>query len=245
MTTEEFIIRAREVHGDKYDYSLTIYDGALKDVKIIYDNIIYDQLASSHLCGKMPEYRLNTETFITKAKKVHGDKYNYDKLDYVNSVTNVIIILDNIEYLQNPSSHLSGCCPENLNFRNTEEYINDCKKIHGNRYDYSKTIFSRLRDNVIIICHNRTKKSNYEEHGEFSQNAQSHIMGNNCAKCVGRFNRSIKMNIKTQEQFIDKSIEVHGDKYDYSLVDFTVISKKVKIIHNGNIYMNKKLIVIL
>lgn len=63
-TTEDFILEAKNIWGDKYDYSLTEYTGALNDVKIIYNGIVYEQRASSHLLGLSPEFRNNEESLL-------------------------------------------------------------------------------------------------------------------------------------------------------------------------------------
>jgi hypothetical protein len=53
--------------------------------------------------------RLTTEEFIEKARKVHGDKYDYSKAEYVNSVIKVCIICPiHGEFWQNPNSHMNG-----------------------------------------------------------------------------------------------------------------------------------------
>lgn len=73
-TTEDFILEAKETWKDKYDYSLTEYTGALNNIKIIYNGIVYEQRASSHLLGLAPEFRSNEESLLR-------DKVNqYDKV---------------------------------------------------------------------------------------------------------------------------------------------------------------------
>ena len=72
-TTEDFILESKEIWKDKYDYSLTEYTGALNNIKIVYNGIIYEQRASSHLLGLAPEFRSNEESLLR-------DKVNqYDK----------------------------------------------------------------------------------------------------------------------------------------------------------------------
>ena len=96
-TKEEFIKEARELHGDKYDYSKVEYIGALKKVCIICPiHGGFEQTPHNHLggqgcptCGKCIPTK---EEWIAEARKVHGDKYDYSKVDYVNSRTKVCII---------------------------------------------------------------------------------------------------------------------------------------------------------
>lgn len=63
-TTEEFILESKKIWGEKYDYSLTSYTGALDNVKIIYNGVVYEQRASSHLLGLAPEFRNNEESIL-------------------------------------------------------------------------------------------------------------------------------------------------------------------------------------
>jgi hypothetical protein len=72
-TTEDFILESKQIWNDKYDYSLTEYTGALNNIKIVYNGIVYEQRASSHLLGLAPEFRSNEESLLR-------DKVNqYDK----------------------------------------------------------------------------------------------------------------------------------------------------------------------
>lgn len=105
-TQEEFLRQAKEVHGDKYDYSQVKYEKSSKKVKIICHKIdpvtgeehgVFLQDAYDHISGKgcpkcSPTHKLDNETFISKAKEVHGNKYNYEHVHYVNTHTPVEII---------------------------------------------------------------------------------------------------------------------------------------------------------
>ncbi|EFX2640874.1 GIY-YIG nuclease family protein [Shigella sonnei] len=115
LTTEEFIARSRVIHGDKYDYSLVEYKGSNKKVKIICpEHGVFEQTPHNHLdgggcrkCGGNAP--LDTETFIAKAKAVHGDKYDYSKVVYKNNRTKVKIICpEHGVFEQQPNHHLQG-----------------------------------------------------------------------------------------------------------------------------------------
>ena len=116
LTTEEFIKKAKEVHGDKYDYSQTVYNGLKNKVKIICpEHGKFEQVAYDHLRGfkcrfcKYKENRLTKDTFIEKAYKIHGDKYDYSKVEYINNHTPVTIICPKHgEFKQKPMYHLMG-----------------------------------------------------------------------------------------------------------------------------------------
>ena len=123
LTTEEFIERARRVHGDKYDYSEVEYVNNHTKVKIICPKHgIFEQVPSSHLSEKgcqicAGNIRLTTEGFVAKAKQVHGDKYDYSKVDYVNAHTKVKIGCPKHGiFVQEANTHLrgGGCSTCNL-----------------------------------------------------------------------------------------------------------------------------------
>lgn len=104
----------------------------------------------------MPK-RLTTEEFIAKAKAIHGDKYDYSRSNYKNSMTKLIIICkEHGEFLVTPNGHLSqkhGCrvCARNKPM-NTVEFISRAIGIHGDLYDYSEVEYSGSHNVVKIIC---------------------------------------------------------------------------------------------
>ena len=117
-TTESFILKASEIHGDKYDYSLTDIKNIHSKIKIICKiHGEYEQLATNHIqgrgcqkCGK--SLISNKEDFIKKAHYIHNNYYNYDMVEYVNAITKVKINCPlHGQFLQSPNHHLSykGC----------------------------------------------------------------------------------------------------------------------------------------
>ena len=101
----------------------------------------------------------------------------------------------------------------------TEEFIERAKKVHGDKYDYSKTEYANNYTKVCIIC---------PEHGEFWQTPNCHLDGQGCPKC-GIKKRSVNKTLTTEE-FIKKAMDIHGDKYDYSKVQYLNNRTKVCII---------------
>ena len=234
-TKEEFIKDAREEHGDKYDYSKVEYVNARTKVCIICpEHGEFWQVPSSHLSGRgCPKcsgvYAPTTEEWIASARKVHGDKYDYSNVKYINDRTKVCIICpEHGEFWQTPNNHLAGSdCPkcgiekvrENLSF-SKEEFIKKAREVHGDKYDYSKVKYVNSATKVCIIC---------PEHGEFWQEANSHLQGIGCPTCGGT-------HLLTTEGWITKARKVHGDKYDYSKVKYVNAKTKVCIIcseHGG------------
>lgn len=94
-----------------------------------------------------------------------------------------------------------------------EEFIDKSIIIHNSKYCYDNLNYINNKTKIKIIC---------PIHGEFEQEAGSHLKGNGCSKCSGK-------NLTTDE-FIEKSKTKHGDKYDYSLVKYYGSFNKIKII---------------
>ena len=162
------------------------------------------------------------DSFIEKARKRHGDKYDYSKVEYKDSVTKVKIICPiHGEFEQAPAAHVRGnecplCANRNrgrLSRRSLEEFISKAREVHGDKYDYSKVEYVNVDTKVKIIC---------PTHGEFEMRPMSHLLGRGCPRCDGR-------NL-TQDDVIKRFREVHGDKYDYSKVVFKKVHEKVTII---------------
>ena len=118
------------------------------------------------------------EEFIKGARKKHGDKYDYSKVDYVNKRTKVCIIChEHGEFWQTPSSHLQGKgCPicGGTSTLTKEELIKKARKVHDNKYNYTKVEYVNNKTKVCIIC---------PEHGEFWQTPYDHFYGCGCPKC--------------------------------------------------------------
>ena len=175
-----WIKKCKEVHGEKYDYSLFKDGVTTKDnVNIICKHHgVFSCRLGSHIYLKNGCPRCNemtTEKFIEKAKRVHGDKYDYSKVEYTNSYTKVKIIChEHGDFLQKPNNHLQGNdCPR-CKEMTTEKFIEKSKKIHENKYIYSKVNYTNTNTKVTIIC---------PEHGEFLQVPYSHLQGNGCPRC--------------------------------------------------------------
>lgn len=236
LTTDQFIEKAKEVHGDRYDYLKVVYVKAIQKVIIICkEHGEFEQTPSKHLLGGCKQCametlaikkRSSTPQFIQKAKAVHGDnKYDYSKVVYVKAVQSIIIICkQHGEFYQTPNHHLTGYGCNKCGGRaksNTQEFIEKAKEVHGDRYDYSKAVYIKSTQKIIIIC---------KTHGEFGQQPSNHLSGQGCSKCAniikGYFKRS-----NTQE-FIENVKAIHGTTYDYSKVQYVQRNEKVIIVCN-------------
>lgn len=189
LTTEEFIIRANKIQGNKYDYSKVEYvDYNTKVCIICPEHGEFYQTPNKHLLGQgCPKCgntkKLSLTEFIERSRKIHGNKYDYSKARYVNNGTKVCIICPiHGEFWQTPHNHLigRGCnkCKNNKisvsETKTTEKFVLEARKVHGDKYDYSKTEYLSAKDKVCIVC---------PEHGDFWQEASSHISGCGCPKC--------------------------------------------------------------
>ena len=225
---ENFIKKATERHNNKYDYSKVEYVNVTTKVCIICPKHGEFWITpQNHLkykgCPKCSyeKMRKGKEQFIEEARKVHGNKYDYSKVEYVNSTTKVCIICPiHGEFWQKPYIHLNGHnCPQ-CSHRSygytTKEWIDEAKKVHGNKYDYSKVEYVNNHTPVCIIC---------PIHGEFWQKPSNHLNGGGCNKC-GKISMKEK-NKKSKEEFIKQSKLFFGDWFDYSKVNY--VNNKTKV----------------
>lgn len=163
----------------------------------------------------MPK-RKKQEQFIKEAIEKHGEKYTYDKVIYINNKTKVKIYCNKCDdyFEQLPMIHIrgNGClkCVNKNQTKTNKQFIKESNKIHNNKYIYIDD-YINAHTKIKIEC---------PEHGIFKQLPLSHLSGNGCPKCVGY----------TTDIFINKSKNVHHNKYDYSLVKYINSLNKVKII---------------
>ena len=224
LTREDFVQRARQVHGDLYDYSKVEYINDFTKVRIIDPEYgEFWQIPGNHLKGhgnpeRFGNKKKTTKRFIEEAKEVHGDLYDYSKVEYQNNSKSILIIdPDYGEFWQSPASHLIG---RGNPIRNggirytTSDFIRKAREVHGDLYDYSNVNYKDSHTKVLIID---------PKYGEFWQAPKHHLNGSNNPDRVGGVS-------DTQQDFIRKAKEVHGDLYDYSLVRYINSLTKVKII---------------
>lgn len=123
--------------------------------------------------------RITTEIFIDRARKIHGDFFDYSEVNYKNAYSFITVICPvHGPFQQYPINHLRGHgCKScvGLERLTTKEFINRAQKVHGHKFNYSKTIYINAETNVIIIC---------PVHGKFAQMAYNHLTGRGCLKCA-------------------------------------------------------------
>lgn len=221
---DSFIEKAIEKHGARYSYDEVIYINARTHVTItcpVHGN--FQQVPDSHLRGNgcptcsftstANKKRLSKDEFVERSIAIHGNKYLYDLVDYVNNSTKVSIVCpEHGIFKQTPANHLigRGCakCVDigSWNRFNADQFISDARAIHGNRYDYSQVIYQNNSTPVEIIC---------PEHGSFFQMPVTHTKNKSlCPLCAIKNRATIRT--KTTAQFIEDSRAIHGNRYDYS-----------------------------
>ena len=169
---------------------------------------------------------ITTEECIKNFQKIHGDKYDYSEVVYSGSNKKVKIICSiHGSFYQTPNKHLMGrgCphCAGNVR-KTTEQCINNFKKVHGDKYDYSLVQYKANNQKVKIVC---------PIHGEFEQTPSIHLLGSGCPKC-GKESTNSKLSKKFalgQDEFILRARKIHGERYTYDKVTYTNMFTNVTI----------------
>ena len=227
-----FIAEAKRRYGDKYTYEKALYVNSHTpltvtcpvhgDFSVTPGNFLLDGIDCGCPKCRREASRTTKDEFITRAIKVHGQKYDYSKAVFTR-LDDVVTIICPVhgEFRQKASNHLmgQGCpgCAREGKMLSTEEWISRAGSVHGDRFDYSGSVYTGTRRAVTVVC---------REHGEFRVIPNTHLrlLSGGCPVCK-----------KTQcgattEGFIAKARTVHGDKYDYSKVNYSKNDVKVAII---------------
>ena len=172
--------------------------------------------------------KLTTAQFVERAKAVHGDKYDYSKVEYVRAVDKVEIICPKHgSFWQQCNIHYTrSACPKCAILEHpatrtstTKEFIEKATSMHGDKYDYSKVEYTNSKVKVEIIC---------PKHGSFWQIANDHTQGRGCTKCGVKLNTIVR--VQSIDHFLTKARKIHGDKYNYSKAEYFNSHTKIKII---------------
>lgn len=215
LTTEEFIKRSTLKHKGFFSYKNTDYKNQNTKVKITCpEHGDFEQRPDHHLSGRgckrcSSSYKKNDkkrikifEEFIKKSKKQHKNKYDYSFVNYETAKTKIEIICPKHGvFKQTPDNHLKhGCrkCSEEKNSEkqksNTYDFIKKAKKIHGDKYDYSKVKYEGNRKKIEIIC---------KEHGSWFQTPYNHIQNKGCRHCSNKSKGEIEVELALIERMIN------------------------------------------
>ena len=235
LTTEEFVTKAKSVHGNKYGYTRVQYQGSKEKVKILCGlHGEFEQDPSSHLRGRgcrkcateatALSQTPSTEDFISRAMTVHNGKYDYTQVEYKGSWRKVeITCKKHGNFWQTPDIHLQGrgcrkCGTEAAALsqtRSAEEFVLSARAVHGDKYSYAQVDYKGCRKKVRIGC---------SLHGEFEQTPASHLQGAGCPRCA---TEAVTRGV---EDFISRAKICHRDTYSYAQVDYKNCKEKVRIV---------------
>ncbi len=221
-TTESYINEANIKHDYGYNYSEVEYKGAFEKINIIcLEHGLFSQEAKAHLTGQgcpkcAGNARKTTDEIIVEFRLIHGDKFDYTKVEFISMHKHVLIGCKMHGFFkQSSSNHLSGHnCPKCRGlYKTNEEYIKEVDIIHDYKYDYSETEYLGTYVKIKIKC---------PEHGFFEQEPGNHLSGQGCPKCANNV-------LYTTEEYIDKSNITHDYRYSYEKTDYKGNKKDIII----------------
>lgn len=210
LTLNEVLRVFKDVHGDTYDYSLiTEYKNNTSEMPIIckehgvfYKGYVHHGKRGQG-CPICYGKNLTTEQWVEKVKKKHNKDYDYSKVDYKHSKHKVILICKKHgEFPITPTEHMySGQgCPKCANKGLSNEVrIQRLIEVHGDKYDFSESIYTKSNEDIEFIC---------KKHGKVKQMYDRLKQGQGCRKCDGKG--------FTNEERIEQAKNIHGEKYDYT-----------------------------
>lgn len=261
VSFESFFNKANKVHNSKYEYDKDSYIKISEKIKIKCPiHGWFEQMADAHSnhsygcpkCGRLVQIskrKLSNEEFVTMVSKIHSNKFDYSKVNYINNKTKVEVICNQHgSFFPTPDNHLLGSgCPncgiEKVHaeqIKDLDSFIKDSINLHGKKYDYSNVNYLGGKKMVTIIC---------SKHGPFEQTPNNHQQGNGCPNCktskgeemVIRILSSLDIIFKQQftfENLIDKR-KLKCDFYlpDYNaVIEFNGIQHYEPINRFGNVY---------
>lgn len=228
FTHEEYIEKARKIHGDDYDYSEVKYVNAKTKIKLFHKKCgrFYEQFPRPHLMGQCPicsgKFKSNTDEFVQRAKELYKNEFDYGLVNYVSAGTKVEIKHNKCGkvFKQTPYIHLKSgkcaCCWHDKYTCDKEKFIKKAISLHGDEYDYDTVEYFGTHKRVKIK-HNKCGKI-------FEQTPHGHLGGSRCLYCHGNERN-------TDGRFVEKAKIVHDNKYDYNEVEYIDSFHKVKIRH--------------
>ena len=245
LKLDEFIEKCKLKHGDKYDYTNIKEYINIKEyytIKCIKHDLIFKIKGDMHLEGKgcreckrenlSKIRRSDLEYVLSLFTEKHGDKYDYSNIkEYINCDEKVSIICKTHGIFEQSSrNHWNGqgcvkCYNDTRHTKlssNIDEFIKRSKMIHGDKYDYSKSIYKNNKTKLEIIC---------KYHGSFFKNPNNHINGDKegCPRCASSYGESkiysiLKgndINFINQKKFEDCLYKNHL-RFDFYLPEYNM-----------------------
>lgn len=161
--------------------------------------------------------RLTTEDWVNRAKEVHGDLYDYSKTSYTISREKVSITCKKHgDFKQFPYDHINGrgcaaCGTDATKGKRAKpnktqnQFVGEANKVHNGLYDYTRSKYTGAWYDVTIVC---------RIHGEFTQQARSHLSGHGCDKCARKVrSESLRGSV---DKFLFAASSKYGGKFSYT-----------------------------
>lgn len=240
LSEKEILESIKSVHGDLYSYSLSGYKNNMSKLEITcFVHGKFYQSVANHLrgagcpsCGKISKgikKRKPLEEVVSEFVQVHGNRYDYSKIEYTTNHTPLKIYckVHKEFFFQSAANHYTGKgCPKcgtsraaALITKDKDFVLQQFKAKHGDIYDYSLVDYRGNQEEVSILC---------KEHGEFRQTPYDHLTAfTPCPVC--RSLETSTRQIKCCDEVVNRFKEVHGDTYDYSEVSYSRAKDVVKI----------------
>lgn len=166
--------------------------------------------------------RFTQEKFIAKASMIHKGFYSYEKSKYVTNESKILITCPKHgDFIQKAGSHLSGCgcnkCYLERNRLKVDVFIENARKIHGDKFDYSKVVYLGNKKKVEIIC---------PIHGSFWQKPNGHVSSKAacpfCSESKGE--RAVEIFLKKYGLNFIREYKIHPYlyRYDFYLPDYHI-----------------------
>ncbi|EGQ8456767.1 hypothetical protein KGV31_004065 [Vibrio parahaemolyticus] len=233
LTNEEAVARLKAVHGDRYDYSLVNWLGHKKKITLIckkhgeFEQAGYRALSGSVGCLEcLGRKSVTGDRVVDAIDRLFGGQYEFSGFRMVSEGRSrrkhaVLICPQHGEFTIRPNHLFNGVgcakCGDDraaeLRSASLSEFVEKSRIVHGDRFDYSKSVYERAIKKVVITC---------PEHGDFEQTPNDHLNGYGCPFCGGRLPIG-------KREFIERARSVFGDMYDYSMVEYENQLKPVLI----------------
>ena len=239
-----FLDKAKEVHGDTYDYSkVAMVDKTTPITVICRTHGEYQIQPVNHLTGatcrkcKDVERRLSTKDFIKQATVIHKGKFSYEKVncDGGKSLVDIFCREHNDYYQQRADLHLRGCgcpiCKVERTRMTTEGFIKKVTKVHNGKYNYSKVVYTDNRGYVDIIC---------PKHSVFSQAADVHIQGGGCPECSRESSKAEREILSYVREIKEDVLASNRRVISPFELDISVPKDKLAIEYNGVVWHSEK-----
>lgn len=220
LTQGVFLARCHATHGDRYDLSRVVYTGAHGKIEVVCASHgsffpqagnFADRGSGCKKCGSVAfglQCRTDEALLMERFVEAHGDRFSYNGILYIDSVAHVRVVCPvHGEFIQRAFAHASGadCLRCRAPVFDTESFILEARRVHGDKYDYSQVQFVRVSNLVEIVC---------PVHGVFKQRPDAHVSsGQGCRKCA-------KSGFKTDSPAVVYVYLLH--KVDASYVGFGV-----------------------